>query len=261
MTPKVTPIRLQKARQAVLPYSIRVARNEHDLTRAFELIQYSYCIAGLAAGSPSGLRLTPYHLSGHSDVLIAEVGDDMVSTISLFGDSDLGLPMESMYGNEIAQLREQGFALGEIGSFADRRSGVSRFLTVFIEFNRWLAQVARERRIDTLVAAVHPRHARLYKRAFGFQQIGGQTDCPYVNDNPAVAIYLHLDRLDPRIHDRVFGQPIDAESLQPCLLTEVLQKRFERILANDGKIADVVGMGNYYHWGSQAPVLPQSYTS
>ena len=251
MTSKVTPIRLQKTDQAVSPYSIRVARTEHDLTRAFELIQHSYCAAGLASDSPSGLRLTPYHLSGHSDVLIAEVPDDVVSTISLFGDSDLGLPMESMYGNEVAQLREQGFVLAEIGSFADRRSGVSRFLAVFIEFTRWLAQVARERQIDTLVAAVHPRHARLYQRAFGFQRIGGQTDCPYVNDNPAVAIYLHLDQLDPRIHERVFGLPIDAESLKPCLLDDVVRKRFIRLLNNDSKIADAVGMRNYYHWGTQ----------
>ena len=250
MTSNVTPIRLQKTPD-VSPHSIRIARTEHELVRAFELVQSSYCMAGLASDSPSGLRLTPYHLSGHSDVLIAEMGDDVVSTLSLFGDSDLGLPMESMYGNEIARLREQGFSLGEIGSFADRRDSASRFLAVFVEFNRWLAQVARERRIDTLVAAVEPRHARLYKRAIGFQQIGGQTDCPYVNDNPAVAIYLHLDQLDPRIHDRVFGQPIDAESLQPFPIGEALQKRFRRILANDSKIADVVGMANYYHWGTQ----------
>ena len=253
MTSKVTPIRSQKTRQPdVAPNSISIARTEHDLVRAFELVHYSYCTAGLAADSPSGLRLTPYHLSGHSDVLIAEIGDEVVSTISLFGDCDLGLPMESMYGNEIAQLREQGFSLGEIGSFADRRNGVSRFLAVFIEFNRWLAQVAHERRIDTLVAAVHPKHARLYQRAFGFQQIGGQTDCPYVNDNPAVAIYLHLDRLDPRIHERVFGLPIDAESLKPCMLNEDVQKRFNRLLKTDSKIADVVGIARYYHWATQS---------
>ena len=252
MTSKVTPIRLQKTRQpAVSPYFIHIARSESDLIRAFELVHCSYCKAGLTSDSPSGLRLTPYHLSGHSDVLIAEVGDDVVSTISLFGDSDLGLPMESMYGNEIAQLREQGFVMAEIGSFADRRSGVSRFLAVFIEFTRWLGQVARERRIDTLVAAVHPKHARLYQRAFGFQRIGDQTYCPYVNDNPAVAIYLHLDQLDPRIHERVFGSTIDAESLKPCLLDDAVRKRFARLLNNDSKIADVVGMTNYYHWETQ----------
>lgn len=252
MTSKVTPIRSRKTRQpAVSTHSISIARTKHDLVRAFELVHHSYCTAGLASGSPSGLRLTPYHLSGNSDVLIAEIDDEVVSTISLFGDCDQGLPMESMYGNEIARLREQGFSLGEIGSFADRRNGVSRFLAVFIEFNRWLAQVARERQIDTLVAAVHPKHARLYQRAFGFRQIGGQTDCPYVNGNPAVAIYLDLNRLDPRIHERVFGLPIDAGSLRPSLLSEALRKRLSRILANDSKIADVVGMTNYYHWGTQ----------
>ena len=254
MTSNVTPIRLQKARQAAAsPHSIRVARTEHDLVRAFELVHHSYCTAGLTSGSPSGLRLTPYHLSGHSDVLIAEMGDNVVSTISLFGDGDIGLPMESMYGNEIAQLREQGFALGEIGSFADRRSGVSRFLAVFLEFTRWLSQVARARQIDTLVAAVHPKHARLYKRAFGFQQIGDQTDCPYANDNPAVAIYLNLNRLDARIHERVFGLQIDAGALRACQLGEALQKRLNRILTNDSKIADIVGMTNYYHWEAQSP--------
>ena len=252
MTSHVTPIRLKKISQpANSPHSIRIARTEQDFIRAFELVHRSYCTAGLASDSPSGLRVTPYHLSGHSDVLIAEAGGDMLSTISLFGDSDLGLPMESMYGNEITQLREEGCVLGEIGSFADRRSGVSRFLAVFIEFNRWLAQVARERQIDTLVAAVHPKHARLYRRAFGFRQIGGQTDCPYVNGNPAVAIYLDLNRLDPRVHERVFGLPIDAESLKPCLLTETVRKRFIRLLNNDSKIANVVGMTNYYRWGAQ----------
>ena len=79
MTSKVTPIRSQKTRQPdVAPNSISIARTEHDLVRAFELVHYSYCTAGLAADSPSGLRLTPYHLSGHSDVLIAEIGDEWV---------------------------------------------------------------------------------------------------------------------------------------------------------------------------------------
>ena len=62
---------------------------------------------------------------------------------------------------------------------------------------------------------------------------------------------MHLDQLDPRIHERVFGLPIDAESLKPCLLDDVVRKRFIRLLNNDSKIADAVGMRNYYHWGTQ----------
>jgi len=86
----------------------------------------------------------------------------------MFGDGYLGLPMESMNGDQVRRLRNQGLRLAEIGSLTDHRESQDRFINTFIQIGRLLAQIARARGIDAIVAAVHPRHARLYKRVMGF---------------------------------------------------------------------------------------------
>ncbi len=241
---------------------VKLARSEDELLQAFGLTYESYIRAGLAIDNPSGLRLTPYHLLPSSEVIVAQLEQTVVSTISLFGDGKLGLPMQSMYQREIEVLRNRGYRLAEVGSLADRRASPRRFLTVFAEMGRLLAQVANARNVDTLVAVVHPKHAKLYKRVLGFKQIGDHTDCPYANGNPAEALYLHFDDyLGTELHNQFFGEPIPASQLQPYRWNAETRNYFRRILESDGKIVEVVGIKGYYTWGVDYSCEPLNLAS
>ena len=241
---------LTAGKSSASPLRIGLARSQDDLRQAFSLTYQSYFRAGLTGNNPSGLRLTPYHLLNTSEVVVAKLRDTVVSTVSFFGDGNLGLPMQNMYPREIEMLRGRGLRLAEIGSLADRRTDPGRFISTFAQMGRLVAQIAIKRSVDTLVIVAHPKHARLYKRVLGFKQVGDHKDCPYANGNPAEALYLRFDDLlGTRLHRQYFGEPYPASSLERFEWGAATRAYFGRILDADGKIAVAVGMESYYDWG------------
>ena len=247
---------LTASRASKHPLEITLARSIDDLHQAFSLTYRSYYRAGLVADNPSGLRLTPYHLLPDSEVIIAKLDQTVVSTLSWFGDGKLGLPMQSMYSREIEFLRDQGCKLAEIGSLADRRSDPRRFISSFADMGRLLAQASASRDIDTLVAVAHPKHAKLYKRVLGFKQIGDHTDCPYANGNPAEALFLRFEDLGAKLHDRFFGDPLSEDRLGPYDCEIETRVSFGQILDCDGKIAQAIGLEDYYDWNAKRIKTP-----
>jgi hypothetical protein len=197
--------------------TIEIARSQDDLMGAFRLVYDSYLRAGLIQPSQDQIRVTAYHLLPTTEVFIAKCGEEVVSTLSLMIDGKLGIPMEQMYPEEVNSFRARGLKVAEVGCLADRRQRPSRYLETFFQMTRLMAQAARYRGVDMLIAAMHPRHARFYRQWLGFEQIGSPTSCPYVSDRPAVALCLNIAHCeDNPSHDRYFGTPISLSELTPC---------------------------------------------
>tara|TARA_R110002049_G_scaffold285698_2_gene466831 strand:+ start:43695 stop:44501 length:807 start_codon:yes stop_codon:yes gene_type:complete len=217
---------------------ISLARSRDDLSGAFSLLYQAYLDAGLEAPRPSGIRITPYHMLPTTEVVVSKLGDEVVSTISLVGDGFLGIPMQSMYPEQVNGLRERGSRIAEVGCLADRRKSPVRFIDNFRQMTRLLAQVALVRGIDVLVVATHPRHARFYTRALGFQKFGDVSECPYAQGNPAVALYLDLEEhISEELRDQYFGTPIPSKELSPYHWDGDTRDYFRRILQRDRQIS------------------------
>lgn len=248
----------ESVKDAMRRLKFGLARSRDDLTQAFRLVFDSYYDAGLVTEKPSGIRLTPHHLMPTSEVLVARLEDTVVSTLSMFADGYLGLPMESMYGEQIQSLRDDGLRLAEIGCLADRRHAPIRFMDAFIQLGRLLAQICQVRGIDALVAVMHPKHARLYQRVMGFRQIGDLSQCPYANDNPAVAVYMRFDdhRGTP-LYDRYFSDPWPQKELLQYRWDSETRKHFREILERDNAIAATAGIKGYYNWAAVTGQLTQ----
>lgn len=194
---------------------VSLARSQAELTQAFRLLYQSYLKAGLTPENSLELRVTPYHRLPTTEVFVAKTSDQVVATMTMTADTDCGLPMQKMYGHELSKL-SGSTRIAEMGCFADRRDSPIRFMQVFSELSRLVVQVAQARGIGALVLAAHPRHAKFYIRTLGFQQFGGLTSCPYAQGNPAVALVMDFDRLQgSAVHQRLFGNPIDAKQLEP----------------------------------------------
>ena len=246
------------AKPSVHDLTFGLARSREELSQSFRLVFQSYLKAGLAVEKPSNLRLTPHHLMPTSEVFLAKLGDTVTSTISMFGDGYLGLPMQSMYPQQIRELREDGLRLAEIGCLADRRDTPVRFMDTFTEMSRLVVQVARARGIDALVVATHPKHARLYRRVMGYRQIGDLLDCPYANGNPAVALILKFDEhLETPLHDRYFENPRSSEELLQYRWDRETREYFRCVLERDNKIASLAGIQGYYQWAAITGQLTQ----
>ncbi|NQU23094.1 MAG: hypothetical protein HQ567_17590 [Candidatus Nealsonbacteria bacterium] len=203
----------------------KIASSREERAAAFRLVYDSYLKGGLGEANSHRMRVTPYHLLPSTEVFIAVLEGEVIFTASLILDGVLGLPMESVYGPEVASRRVHNRHMAEVSCMADRRGQFQGFFPVFLKTCRLLVQYARTHYLDELLAAVHPRHANFYRRYMDFQKFGGVRSYPAVKNLPAVALELDFARIDrerPENYDTFFGEPLPAQQLlaQPITAAE-----------------------------------------
>ncbi len=200
----------------------KIASSLEERGSAFRLVYESYLRAGLGQPNPYKLRVTPYHLLSTTEVFIAVLRSETFFTMSLMIDGEMGLPMESVYGEEVQLRRRQGRRIAEVSCLADRRKNLRGFLPVFLALSRLTTQYAWNRGADDLLIAVHPKHARFYRRLLDFQSLGQEKSYPCVGNRPAVALLLDLQRIRDQASgsgEILFQSPIPAEQLRPHPMT------------------------------------------
>jgi hypothetical protein len=213
----------------------KVADTLSEKRSAFELIYEAYLCTGLGEPNPFGVRITPYHLLPTTDVFIAVHQGEVVLTFTLVGDGDLGLPIESVYGEEVARLRQRGVRCAEVSCLADRRKQLNgEFFSCFIELSRMVVQYSHRRGLDGLLVAAHPKHGRFYRRLMGFTAVGGEKSYPAVRNRPAVALYLDfagLPKTRPDCHKLFFDNPFPSWQLRSRPISKTERSHFEPMIA------------------------------
>ncbi len=211
----------------------RIAASREDFRGAFRLVYQAYVRGGLAATNPYRMRVTPYQLLPTTEVFVAARGTEVVATMSLVRDGELGLPMEAIYPDQVDWLRQRGLALAEVSCLADARDSGRNSPATAMRLMSLMAQCALARGVNQLLIAVHPRHARFYQRFTAFQPIGGLRQYHAVCDRPAVALALDLDRAPiehPDLYRRFFGLPFPESSLAYRPMPEYLRLEFEPVI-------------------------------
>lgn len=198
-----------------------------EVRAALTLVHESYLKAGLTRETPHRMRITPWHLLPTTEVFVAARDGEVVGTLSLVRDGELGIPMESLYPDEVAARRLMGMSMAEVSCLADRRSGLEQGFGVVMRLMSLMAQAALRRGVDTLLIVVHPRHARFYQRYIGFDVIGDRKTYAAVCGNPAVALELDLRTLSlkyPKVHETFFGNRFPEASLRPQPLAREIKE-------------------------------------
>lgn len=201
----------------------RIASSRADREAAFRLVYNAYLQAGLATSNSFGLRVTPYHLLPTTEIFIATYQEEVIFTLSLIIDGDLGIPLEAVFPEEVAERRQQGILVSEVSCLADRRANFRGSFPVFVRLCRLMAQYAWRRGVDELLIAVHPRHAKFYQRFMHFHPIAPERSYPTVQNHPAVALGLNFDWVDrerPRAFDTFFGEWLPDDDVRPCPISE-----------------------------------------
>jgi hypothetical protein len=219
----------------------KVAENQRERADAFRLVYEAYIAAGLMRPNAFQMRVMPHHLLPTTATFVALRGPRVIGTVSLVGDGRLGLPLERVYGQEVDDLRHPSTWLGEVSALANAPSAADSGFDVVIGLMRLMAQFARQHGMEHLLVAVHPRHARLYRRAMGFQTLGGERAYPSVCNRPAVALHLDLSRLDEAPAENVklfFGEAIPAEEMRFCPISAAERRYFASAVAYEASATD-----------------------
>jgi hypothetical protein len=130
-----------------------------DLEAAHALVASAYSAAGLGEPSPVPGAVTFVLLDGGA----------VAATLSLVRDSEDGLPCQTLFSEEIDDLRNRTRRLAEFTRFASVQPlSRSAFMSLSGAAFRHHFQAGG----DALVACVHPDHARVYRAVFGFERLG-----------------------------------------------------------------------------------------
>ncbi|HLJ11099.1 MAG TPA: hypothetical protein VKU82_07915 [Planctomycetaceae bacterium] len=195
----------------------RIAGTHFDRIAAFELVYRKYAEAELIQPNRFKLRVTPYHLLPTTNMFVAVEGSRVACTVTLIGDGELGLPMESIYSSEILDRRRKNLYVGEVSCLAFEPMPLNKFLLVFMQLTRLMAQHARSYGMDQFMIAVHPQHARFYQRFMGFEQVGPLKTYPSVQHAPAVACCLDFSAIDltrPKCWTSYFGSRLPETEIR-----------------------------------------------
>jgi hypothetical protein len=184
------------------------ANDIESFLAAFRLVYEAYVGEGLMEPNRVGLRFLPHQLLDTSSVFLATRGDDIVGTLTMVNDGELGLPIESLYPTEMAQLRGTSKRIAELTCFALNGAVSSQCFAALRGLLRSAIRLARARSIEFLTVCIHPRQASFYERRLEFTRLGPVRSCPWVCNRPAIAMVRRLSTSVVQLPDNHRGQVI-----------------------------------------------------
>lgn len=225
--PEPQPLPVPGLRSSI---TVKIASEPDEWEQAFQLVASNYQERGYDDGTGKPFRFTPYHALPDTTIFVAKREGRVVATFSLVPDNSLlGLPMESLYGAEIADLRKQGRRMAEVTSLAVADLSQREFLQVFTTLIKLLQQYHVSRGGDSWVITVNPRHRNFYCKVLGFEQLGPCKAYAAVGDAPAEAYLLDRDLMRsnaPRAYENNFGEWLPSSILTGVALPRPFVRYF-----------------------------------
>ena len=178
-------------------FVFRPAVSPNDYLSAFNLVYRVFVGTGFIKRSSIPFRMAAQHAHEDSRVFIGcqKEGDreKIVYSLSIFPDSDEGLPMDSVFQKEVDSLRSEGRFVVEAGQLASDPCCRTKTMDIPLLGNKILHQYAAQHlNADDIVIAVHPKYQWIYEDLLLFEKIGETSQYAYANNNPALAMRLDL---------------------------------------------------------------------
>jgi hypothetical protein len=234
---------------------VEIAATRRDWEQAFHLVSGNYQQRRYEIGGTCDLRFTSYHALPHTVVTIAKEHGRVLATMSVFVDNTLlGLPMDDLFAPELRRLRAAGRRLCEAGALASQDLSLREFMAVFEGLIRlvWQHHVAEGG--DTVVITCNPRHRRYYTSVLGCEPIGDRRSYAAVENHPAEAFVLHIDRLRqyaPAVYDKIFGEPLSPAVLAPPRMPADLARYFAHSGRADTRLVEDILKQAQIHGGGR----------
>ena len=147
------------------------------------------------------------------------VEGEMYGTLSLVFDGDRGLPMDSIYRNEVDLFRDKNYKLGEVVQFATDKDISKKYLSLLeipissVPLFGYLLSYADKNKLDYLCISVNPKHATFYS-LIGFKKFGELKHYDSV-DAPAIAMCLSM-------------KDVTSESFKKNTVTKMIASFFDQ---------------------------------
>ncbi|MFW5781697.1 MAG: N-acyl amino acid synthase FeeM domain-containing protein, partial [Candidatus Muiribacteriaceae bacterium] len=159
---------------------LKVAENENEYIGSFSLVHDVYSEMGVMEKKKNGMRVSVFNTLPSTKVLVLRNGREIASTMTLIFDSELGLPSDDLFREEIDAFRRKGLRILEVGAFASRKDVREQNPRIAIELCKAAIGFADYADVDILIAGVNPKYTRIYRKMLGFDFVGEPKEYPKV---------------------------------------------------------------------------------
>lgn len=178
--------------------AIKFAETQNEHEQAFALVYQAYVQSSYIPNpSPDGKVSSIYSFLPETFIFIAKSYQSVISTLTQIFDSKLfGLPLDSMYREELKELREQGRTIAEIGALATKKD--FRWKNLFMVLCQIMYWYARYKKVNDLCITVNPKHLRFYNTIFLFEEFGPKKQHPKFA-TPVVLLRLNMEHIETKV--------------------------------------------------------------
>ena len=196
---------------------IKFASTSDEFIEAMQLIHKVYVRKGLVTSDKKKPYFSPHLILPNNRLVIAIKKDRIIGTISLIEDSPIGVPMDNVHLVETTSFRQKNIKFAEIGSFAIAPEYQHHGIT-FLLYKAIFLYVCSHRNIESILIAVHPRVAEVYKKLFKFEQIGMIQEYSTLNNAKSIPLRLNtVDTIEAIAKNNVFGEDGHSTSIEYLL--------------------------------------------
>jgi len=228
-TAPTEPLRnLADGDEANLPLTYGPAASLAELQHSFALVYQKYRDRRLVEPVSGQVFFSLHHLLPEAVTIVGKIDHTVFTTLTVVMDSQLGLPLDAVFHDELNQLRRGGAILGELGLFADRRRSLTQSLSSMHELFRLGHWYVESNNFDFGVIGVHPRHAAFYQRLLGFRAHGEVREHPTVRNAPAVLLVCEQAKLSRAAESSKYVR----QWLQNPVHASVWQQRYRPSIAD-----------------------------
>ncbi len=172
---------------------LKIAETKEELEACFAVLHDAYVDSGFMKPDPSGMRVTIYHALPTTTTLCAKYDGQVVGTISLIRESELGVPLQQIF--DLHPVREKEGNIAEVSALAIHRKFRKTGGSILFPLMKFMYEYCTTF-FDTrhLVIAVNPSHIELYESLLFFQRLTEKmvTNYDFVNGAPAIGATIDL---------------------------------------------------------------------
>ena len=218
----------------------RIAETREDLEGAARLVYGNYIQKGYCGFNIYQFHFHRFDVLPETRVAVAVQNGRVIATLTLVFDSGLGLPSDSLYGKELALLRNSGRRLAEITKLSIDRAVRARQVSILHQLSRlaYLA-AAKARGITAFCIQVEPHHERFYRKICLFERMGEEREDPCAANAPTILLCLNLVEAPEKARE-AFGESAEPSNFFWFYFLDPQAKRLEaEIRAADLRLSEI----------------------
>lgn len=174
---------------------VRLASSFEEYVKAFVLLHDCYVAKGLMEKHPSKMRISVHSFLPHNHVIVVidKKINEVIGTVSLILDNQLGIPAEGAYPQEVNEIRKirQGKMM-EVSALAVDPRYRHQSHSIQFMLNKYLSLYSRNiLNVKMLIIVIHPKAEIFYRSLMGFIPLGEIISYNFVKG--ALARFMYLD--------------------------------------------------------------------